>query len=66
MIEAPSVLRRRVLGLGLALAGAVAANLAPEHYDSLLTAARYAWTAAFAFYAAFVAKGLMEKDKKAT
>jgi uncharacterized protein involved in response to NO len=53
-------------GIAVTVALRLAANLAPEHYDSLLTAARNVWTVAFAFYAAFVAKGLLEKDKKAT
>ena len=50
----------------MTVAPRLATTHAPEHYDSLLTAARNVWTVALAFYAAFVAKGLLEKDKKAT
>jgi uncharacterized protein involved in response to NO len=44
----------------------LAASLAPAHYETLVTASRWSWTAAFCAYAAFVAKGLTEKDKKTT
>jgi uncharacterized protein involved in response to NO len=44
----------------------LAASLDPAHYDSLIDAARWSFAAACGFYGAFIAKGLLEKDKKTT
>lgn len=44
----------------------LAASLDPSHYDSLIDAARWSFAAACGFYAIFIAKGLLEEDKKTT
>lgn len=44
----------------------LAASLDAGHYLDLIEGSRWAFAAACGFYAIFIAKGLMEKDKKAT